>query len=343
MVNVTISMVGYKNIPQMGDSFENIYEFSMSSTAEQYRKIDVESLSETGDQKFNLYVKSNDDFVKFAGTEPTHQEKVRKLLKAGELNEDLYIDVLEQENYFKQITGSLASVASDDALTPQMRAEKIYNVSMAVMKEFFENSSSKKILNSADDIMGAMNTCLKVTNQGFSLLAKTMVRNYPAYIHSINVGLFCLSYANKMKMEKEETQILAIGGLFHDLGLTAISDETLYKKEKLDMDEVQWMRSHTEEGIEIIKGLKLYNEEVATMAAQHHESFDGKGYPHALASDKISYFSRVCKVADVYESLTSPVVYRRAMKPLDALTIMTRDMKGMFDPKVLRNFISLLT
>ncbi|MBT6718428.1 MAG: HD domain-containing protein [Nitrospina sp.] len=315
----------------------------MSATAEQYRKIDIESLSSTGDQKFNLFVKSNDDFVKFAGTEPAHQEKVRKLLKAGELTEDLYIDVLEQEEYYKQITGSLASVASDEALTPHLRAEKIYNVSLSVMKEFFENSSSRKILNSADDIMGAMQTCLEVTNQGFALLAKTMVKNYPAYIHSINVGLYCLSYAGKMKMAQEETKILAIGGLFHDLGLTAISDETLYKKGKLDMDEIQWMRSHTEEGIAIIKDLKHYNEEVVKMAAQHHESFDGKGYPYALASDKISYFSRVCKVADVYESLTSPVVYRKAMKPLDALTIMTRDMKSMFDPKVLRNFITLLT
>jgi HD-GYP domain-containing protein (c-di-GMP phosphodiesterase class II) len=62
-----------------------------------------------------------------------------------------------------------------------------------------------------------------------------------------------------------------------------------------------------------------------------------------LVQDKISCFSRVCKVADVYESLTSPVVYRRAMKPLDALIVMTCDMKGTFGPKVLRNFISLLT
>lgn len=59
--------------------------------------------------------------------------------------------------------------------------------------------------------------------------------------------------------------------------------------------------------------------------------------------DKIYYFSQVCKVADVYESLTSPLVYRRAMKSYDALTLMTRNMKSMFDPKVLRNFISLLT
>lgn len=210
------------------------------------------------------------------------------------------------------------------------------------MKEFFENSSSTKILRSADEIMDAMQTCLEVTNQGFALLAKTMVKNYPAYLHSINVGLYCLSYAAKNKMGKEETQILAIGGLFHDLGLTAISDDILYKKEKLDMDEVQWMRSHTQEGSEIIKELKLYNDEVVKMAEQHHESFDGKGYPYALAKDQISYFSRIYKVADVYESLTSPVVYRKAMKPLDALTIMTRDMKSMFDPKVLRNFITLL-
>ena len=127
--------------------------------------------------------------------------------------------------------------------------------------------------------MGAVQTCLEMTNQGFSLLVKTMIKNYPAYLHSINVGLYCLSYANKMKMQKEETQILAIGGLFHDLGLTAISDETLYKKGQLYMDEIQWMLSHTSEGCEIIKGLKIYNEEVVKMAAQHHESFDGKRYP----------------------------------------------------------------
>ena len=150
-----------------------------------------------------MHVKPNDSFLKFAGTEPAHQEKVRKLLEAGELKEDIYIDVLEQEQYFKQVTGSLASVASDETLAPHFWAEKIYSVSMAVMKEFFENSSSSKILNSANGIMGAMHTCLEVTNQGFSLLAKTMIKNYPAYLHSISVGLYCLSYANNMKMQKE--------------------------------------------------------------------------------------------------------------------------------------------
>jgi hypothetical protein len=63
--------------------------------SEQHRKTDIESLSKTGDQKFNLYAKSNDSFVKFAGTEPTNQEKIRKLLEVGELTEDIYIDVLE--------------------------------------------------------------------------------------------------------------------------------------------------------------------------------------------------------------------------------------------------------
>ncbi|MEK9628014.1 MAG: hypothetical protein VW455_03235 [Nitrospinota bacterium] len=90
----------------------------MSTTAEQFRKIDIESLSETDDQKFNLYVKSNEGFVKFTGTEKSHQDKVKRMLKAGELTEELYIDVKEQEDYFKQITGGLASIASDDALTP---------------------------------------------------------------------------------------------------------------------------------------------------------------------------------------------------------------------------------
>jgi HD-GYP domain-containing protein (c-di-GMP phosphodiesterase class II) len=79
------------------------------------------------------------------------------------------------------------------------------------------------------------------------------------------------------------------------------------------------------EGCEIIKELKLYSEEIVKMAGQHHESFDGKGCPHVLAKFKISYFLRICKVADVYESPKSPMIYRRPMKPLDALSIMTRD------------------
>jgi HD-GYP domain-containing protein (c-di-GMP phosphodiesterase class II) len=79
------------------------------------------------------------------------------------------------------------------------------------------------------------------------------------------------------------------------------------------------------EGCEIIKELKLYSKEIVKMVAQHHESLDGKGYPHALPKFKISYFLRIRKVADFYESLKSTVIYRPAMKPLDALTIMTRD------------------
>ena len=64
--------------------------------------------------------------------------------------------------------------------------------------------------------------------------------------------------------------------------------------------------------------------------------------PMPLRKTKFLIFLLVCKVADDYESLTSPMIYRRAMKPLDALTIITRDMKGTFDPKILRNFFLCL-
>ena len=95
-------------------------------------------------------------------------------------------------------------------------------------------------------------------------------------------------------------------------------------------------------GKEILKSMKCYRTHVVEMADQHHEKFEGNGYPNGLARDEISNFARICKVMDVYDALTTRRSYKKAVKSFDAITIMKNQMRNEFDPKILDNFIRYL-
>ena len=95
-------------------------------------------------------------------------------------------------------------------------------------------------------------------------------------------------------------------------------------------------------GKEILESMKCYRTHVVEMADQHHEKFEGNGYPNGLARDEISNFARICKVMDVYDALTTRRSYKKAVKSFDAITIMKNQMRNEFDPNILENFIRYL-
>ena len=88
--------------------------------------------------------------------------------------------------------------------------------------------------------------------------------------------------------------------------------------------------------------MKCYSENILKMAAEHHEKYDGTGYPFQLKGEKISLYARVCGIMDVFGALTSPRANRPGMTPFAALTEMKNNMEGHFDMRILVNFIKIL-
>jgi HD-GYP domain-containing protein (c-di-GMP phosphodiesterase class II) len=134
----------------------------------------------------------------------------------------------------------------------------------------------------------------------------------------------------------------------HDVGKINISDTILNKPGKLTEEEYEIMKLHTVYGKEImekaittVKG-ENYLKEARNMAAYHHERWDGKGYPEGLHGEVIPLSARIMAVADVFDALTSPRVYKPAFPLEKALQILEEGSGTQFDPKCVNAFMDAL-
>lgn len=313
---------------------------------EHFRPIDLEFLKVGGTECFDIFYKTQSfgstQFIKFASSHPSHQEKIRKLLQSGETNEEFFIREADLSKYHIQATKSLRNMISNPEIPFQEKTQKIYDVSKGIMKEFFDNNASQKILQTSEEVMDIMEKCLSENKAGFHSLALITNKDYYTYTHSVNVGLYCMSYGIKTKMGPNDTRDLGLGGMLHDVGKSKISASIINKNGKLTDKEFETIKSHSSQGVEILESMKCYGPNVIRMAGEHHEKFKGQGYPKGLVGEEISNFARICKVMDVYDALTTRRSYKKALASFDALTIMGKQMEDEFDFDILKNFVRFM-
>ncbi|MBI4541250.1 MAG: tetratricopeptide repeat protein [Gemmatimonadetes bacterium] len=134
---------------------------------------------------------------------------------------------------------------------------------------------------------------------------------------------------------------LRMGAILHDVGKTAVPAELLNKPGKLTSEEWEVIKRHTVVGDEIVSELH-FPWDVRPIVRNHHEHWDGGGYPDGLAGEEIPVAARILCVADVYDALTTERSYRRALSHEEALQIMEREAGKVLDPQLLRVFRRLL-
>ena len=109
---------------------------------------------------------------------------------------------------------------------------------------------------------------------------------------------------------------LGLGGIFHDIGKTAVPEHILNKPDKLTNDEFAVMKTHPARGAAIVvKQAANVNASVLSVVRHHHERLDGTGYPDGLTGEDLDPFHTICGMCDVYDALTGDRIYRRAMAP----------------------------
>ncbi len=311
-----------------------------------YKKINLEFLNKNGDDPFDIFYKTRNygtiKYVRFATSKPEHYEKVVRLLESGDPLEDFYIQEDDLFKYYRHATATLRKIVANPKVSFEKKAKKVYEVSKNIMKEFFENNASEKVLRSSDEVMEIMEECFQDYDIGFYGISKITNKDYYTYTHSVNVGLYCMTYGVKINLNHDEVRTLGLGGMLHDVGKSKISAGILNKKGLLTPQEYSIVKNHAPLGGQILDEMNCYAHSVVDMATQHHEKYKGGGYPKGIVGDEISYFARICKVMDVYDALTTRRSYKKAMNPFDTLTLMKKQMSNEFDLKVLDSFIQYM-
>jgi HD-GYP domain-containing protein (c-di-GMP phosphodiesterase class II) len=319
---------------------------SSVNSSENFHPIDSKILDGNAGLVFNIFYKtldgSEERYVLYASKEPRYRDKVRELLQSSDFEEQLYIHEDDLTLYFEHATNSLRDFVINSDATPEKKMAKVYDLSRDVTHQFFQANSSPEILRGSDQVVDLMEKCLESNELGFHGLSKIMEKDYYIYTHSINVGLYCMTFALKIGMPADEVHELGLGGMLHDVGKSRIPQEIINKKGPLTEDEFNIVKNHTNTGESVIKELGCYGNKVLQMVGQHHEKYSGGGYHRGLVGDEISLFARICKLADVYDALTTRRSYKKPLKTLEALTIMKMKMGQEFDPKLLNAFIRLM-
>ena len=156
--------------------------------------------------------------------------------------------------------------------------------------------------------------------------------------HSLNVAILSIVLAMGMGFPRSETVGIGGGALLHDIGKVFVSKSILQKNGPLTNEEFDLVKKHPRDGYNYIT--KRYNIPLrhCDTILDHHEKYDGSGYPNGKKGTDISIFGRICAVADVYDALVSKRPYRDALPPCECVEYIMGGTGTLFDPKVVDVF-----
>ena len=151
--------------------------------------------------------------------------------------------------------------------------------------------------------------------------------------HSDRVTRYSVLIAKELALPEEEIEKIRISAQLHDVGKIGIEDRILKKPGALTPDEYEIMKTHTTKGAAILRPVEMLKEMIPGIEL-HHESLDGRGYPHGLKGDEIPLIPRIIMVADCFDAMTTNRPYQAAMDPEYVVRIINSLVNTKFDPRV---------
>lgn len=177
------------------------------------------------------------------------------------------------------------------------------------------------------------------------LIAELSFHDFYTYDHSINVAMYSISILKALKPEASRIELLmaGMGGLLHDLGKIKIPTSIINNPGKLSDSDFDIIKKHPNYGLELLEGHTCSHHDVnfdviKRVIGEHHENYNGTGYPNKLEGKEISVFARITAIADFYDAITTKRSYHEVLSTEDALNVMSRSVGRKIDPKIFEVF-----
>lgn len=285
-------------------------------------------------------VNASHKYVLFCrGNELLTGERKKELIEQN--IKKLFIRTRDFGRYFKYQEKNLKNILTDRQRSSEEKSQAVYHVAKNLAIELVDNPRSGtnlgRVTRWVDNTIGYI---LNDEN-AFSSLIKVTSHDYYTYTHSVNLSVLGLLFGKHISLNSHGLNCLGTGMLLHDLGKIEIPLEILNKPGRLSMDEFETIKKHPETGIKLLEDEKI-EEESLTVVIQHHENYDGTGYPNGIGGDDIHLFGRIARIIDVYDAMTTNRPYAEQCRPFAALAEMNKTMAGCFDKELFKEFIYFL-
>jgi response regulator RpfG family c-di-GMP phosphodiesterase len=233
--------------------------------------------------------------------------------------------------------GEIAYASQKDILSNKYESTEIQHVAQNINKFNKTVMQKEKKLEEKNRELKLLNKEIELTLKDtmFTIGQIEELRSNDTSMHTQRVTIISTLIAKEYGLNEYQVNLLETTAPLHDIGKVGISDAILNKPAKLTEDEFDNIKTHSTLGYQILKNSKHeILQTAASIAHEHHEKYDGTGYPRGLKGEEISIYARIVATVDVFDALFSERVYKEAL-PLNDIIIFFKEQKGKhFEPKL---------
>lgn len=224
-------------------------------------------------------------------------------------------------------------------------------------KSVVTDDRKEKLVNSVKDVLySAINktplklrTCVDATEiileevydklQKVNNFEELRIHDYYTFSHSINVAIISAIIGKEIGFNENKVKDLTFSAFIHDIGKMQVPKSILYKPGPLTPEETNIIQKHSEYGYDFATKHLNLPEELSRVALEHHERWEGNGYPNRLKGDQISKYAQIVAIADVYDALVSEKIYKGSMQSIEAIKTLLTEEEKSFNPEILNKFV----
>lgn len=298
---------------------------------------------------YDLYVNSsaNENKEKYVRIYPKNDSITSDELKLFKKKYfQLYVHESQREQYLKSLIfcstvpdSQKSEIIKDSAIH---YLDKLFDVDKEFTTEFLSETlqGCKTTVESMVDVIKDYDV-----SKLQSLIGTLSFHDFYTYDHSINVSMYCIALysAAKPHAPKEEIVLAGLGGLLHDIGKVKISTDIINNPDKLTDEEFEVIKKHPDYGYNLLvenscdcEGVDF--DIIKRIVHEHHENFNGTGYPNKLAGLDIHLLARVTAIADFFDAITTKRSYHEVLPTEDAIAVMSKAVGRKLDPDLFEIF-----
>ncbi|MFC1509159.1 HD-GYP domain-containing protein [Candidatus Omnitrophota bacterium] len=308
-----------------------------------YIHIPAETLLNKSRLSFDVFIKASENrMILYCARNKVVSEEACDKLFSKQLHEKLYIFKKDKSYYDLYLESILNNILLDSNLRIHEKSEIAYDAIHRAAVSLFESPKAEKIQRYKKVILDTMEFVIKNNESLQNLISLTSFQT-SIFSHCINVGIYSMGITIELLKIKPTLnyQEMVPGFFLHDIGKCGVPLEILNKKGPLTNIEWKFIKRHPMEGCNLLKKQKELTRETEIIISQHHERFNGNGYPKGLSGGKIHLYAKICALADVFDALTSHRPYRQQYSSFVALKIMKDELQKSYDPKLFNLFVKL--